>query len=453
MFTDRYSESHRARTNQNVDDVLYTKDMLELLKEEGYATALCGKNHTHHKATDFDFAEPTGHLGHDPWIKNPMPLSPGEEEFACFLDKTEFYETHEPSPGGVEAQHPHANVNSAFKFIDSLKDDKPFFVWLSFAEPHTPYQVPEPYFDMFPPGKLPPVNSGTDVLSGKSYKFKWLRNFWELILGEEYEGRILRSRSNYHGMLRLIDDEFKRFIAGIEERRIADNTIVIYLSDHGDFAGEYGLIRKGPELPEVLTRIPMVWRGPGIKTTGIINNGITSLVDVFPTICDLLNIKKPFGVQGKSIVPLLTGGEIPRKEFDTAYAESGFSGLYWDKEDSWDMVAEKAIHAFTQEGRPFGLFDCLNSMTQCGTVRMVRKGRYKIQVDMLGNGYLYDLEADPFEIMNLFNKPEYLSMQAEMLLELSSAMMRSCDPLPPPRRRYIVKNHPKGYWFQEYHIK
>jgi arylsulfatase A-like enzyme len=453
MFTGRYAEAHRARTNQNVGDVWYEKDMLELLKEAGYITALCGKNHTHHKADDFDFVEATGHLGHDPWIKNPMPLSPKEEEFACFLDKTEHYETMEPSPGGADVQHPHINVNSALKFIDSLDSERPFFMWLSFAEPHNPYQVPDPYFNMFPPEKLPPLKAGAETVSLKGPKFIWLRGFWEKIFGQDTETRILRSRSNYHGMLRLIDDEFRRFINGLEERNLASNTIVIYLSDHGDFAGEYGLIRKGPELPEVLTRIPMVWRGPGIKPRGGLTNCCSSLVDVFPTLCDFLGIKIPFGVQGKSLGPLLSGdGPVP-KEFDIAYSESGFGGCYWDEDDKWDMVAEKAIGNFTSDGRPEGLFDCLNSMTQCGTIRMIRKGRYKIQLDMLGKGFLYDLETDPAEIKNLFDDPDHLPIKTDMLLELASAMMRACDPLPPPRRRYSVKTHPKGYWFQNFHIK
>jgi hypothetical protein len=82
---------------------------------------------------------------------------------------------------------------------------------------------------------------------------------------------------------------------------------------------------------------------------------------------------------------------------------------------------------------------------------MLRKGPYKIQVDMLGAGSLYDLGADPFELKNLFNDPAYLAVKADMLTELISAALRACDPLPPPRRRYHVKVHPKGYWFQEYH--
>jgi hypothetical protein len=82
---------------------------------------------------------------------------------------------------------------------------------------------------------------------------------------------------------------------------------------------------------------------------------------------------------------------------------------------------------------------------------MLRKGQYKIQVDMMGNGFLYDLASDPYELINLFDDPQYLSIKSDMLIELTAAVLRACDPIPAPRRRYKVKIHPKGYWFQDYH--
>ncbi len=68
--------------------------------------------------------------------------------------------------------------------------------------------------------------------------------------------QLVRARSNYLGMLRLIDDQVQRLVQTLREKGRYDNTILIFLADHGDFFGEYGLVRKGPELPECLTRIP-----------------------------------------------------------------------------------------------------------------------------------------------------------------------------------------------------
>ena len=206
MFTGRYSQCHKARTNHNAADACYTEDLLDVLKRNGYVTALCGKNHSHHQPSDFDFHEETGHLGYE----GEKNTTDRELEFADYLCQTGHMEMHSPSPGGVEMQHPYRNVSSALKFMDGLDGTKPFFAWVSFAEPHNPYQVPEPYFNLFPPETLPPVHAGKELLGEKGERFLWLRSVWEKVLGENIEERILRARSNYHGMLRLIDDQFKR---------------------------------------------------------------------------------------------------------------------------------------------------------------------------------------------------------------------------------------------------
>lgn len=442
MFTGRYSQCHQVRTNHNAADALYTEDLLDVLKQNGYVTALCGKNHSHHRPEDFDFYETCGHLGYE----GEVNTTPEEFAFADFLSQTLHMEIHVPAPGGLQVQHPYRNVSSALKFIDQTDRNKPFFVWVSFAEPHNPYQVPEPYFDMFPPECLPPVTGGMEILEAKGDRFVWIRSVWEQILGMDIEKRIARARSNYHGMLRLIDDQFKRLIEGLRERQLEEDTIVIYLSDHGDFVGEYGLIRKGPDLPDILCRIPFIWRGPGIAEQGRNHRDFVNIVDIMPTLCEILGIKTPFGCQGKSIVPLLRKEDIMKEEFECTYAESGFGGLYWDDEDDLSLVSEGA-------SKEMQTFDCLNTWTQCGQVRSLWKAQYHVQLDMLGKGYLYDLSSDPKELCNLWNDPGYASVKEEMLSELAAQMMRAADPLPVPHYRYRTKVHPGGYWKQQYHTE
>ena len=95
-------------------------------------------------------------------------------------------------------------------------------------------------------------------------------------------------------------------------------------------------------------------------------------------------------------------------------------------------------------------FDCLNTWTQCGQVRALWKGNYHIQMDMMGNGYLYRLDKDPFELENLWEKEEYAEIRKKMTEALAVEMLKQTDPLPAPHRRYRTKVHPKGYWYQEY---
>ena len=436
LFTGRYPSCHKVRTNHNIRDVYYERDMLDVLKSEGYVTALCGKNHSFHRPEDFDFHETNGHLGYE----GETNTTPAEIEFADFLRATNHMETHEPSPGGVEVQHPYRNVSSFFKFIDGHDSSRPFFAWVSFAEPHNPYQVPKPYFDMFPPESLPPVHAGAECLPDKGRRYEWLRGVWQRVLGGDIERRILRARSNYLGMLRLIDDQFKRLILGLRERGIEQDCIVVFCSDHGDFAGEYGLIRKGVELSELLTRVPLIMRGPGILPRGRVDEACVSLMDLFPTLCAMLGVEIPFGVQGKSFEPLLKNTPYPKGEFDIAYSENGFGGLYWDDNDGLTLPVEDATDA------AYTRFDCLNTWTQCGQVRMVRKGNWKIQEDMNGEVYLYDLSTDPYELHNLADSAAHVNVLADMLRELAAAVLRAQDPLPAPHNRYRVKVHPNGWW-------
>lgn len=442
MFTGRYPSCHAVRTNHNVSDALYGEDLLDVLKRCGYRTALCGKNHTYRKPEDFDFQERTGHLGGKPGSDS----SEDDIAFANFLNRIKHTETHEPSPGGVCVQHPYKNVSSALKFIDQDRGGAPFFLWLSFAEPHNPYQVPEPYFDMFPPESLPKTTGTVADLPAKGPFFEWERAGWETAMGEDTDRRILRARSNYHGMLRLIDDQFKRFIEGLEARGLRENTVVVFLSDHGDFVGEYGLIRKGVGLPEVLTRITMAWQGPGFSRTAVNDSACVNLVDILPTVCDLIGAEIPFGSQGRSLLPLLRGEACPPGEFDVAYSEFGYGGLYWNDRDHLKPTDDRTLSEDKKT------FVCMGSWTQSGQTRMVRKGDYKIQIDMMGTGYLYNLKEDPAELRNLWDEPDYLQIKADMLACLAAAALRAADPIPAPHHRYRTKLHPKGYWFDETYV-
>lgn len=434
MFTGRYASCHKVRTNHNLRDICYSEDLIDVLRHAGYKTALCGKNHTYRKPEDFDFCERTGHLAGG----GETNTTPDEIAFADFLKSTRHMEMHEPSPGGVEVQHPYRNVSSALRFLDETPREQPFFLWLSFAEPHNPYQVPVPYFDMFPPSSLPPLGSSAAECEKRGGTWLWERRCWEKVLGPDIDARIDRARSNYHGMLRLIDDQFRRFMEGLDQRGLRDNTLVIFLSDHGDFAGEYGLLRKGVELPEVLCHITMAAQGPDVGCGVLDDTHYVSLVDILPTVCDLIGEDIPFGCQGHSILPLLLGGSYPAHEYDTAYAEFGHGGLYWTEEDELTTAADRCL----TDGKTFA---CISSWTSSGSIRMLRKGDWKIVMDMEGNGKLYRIASDPLELRDLWNDPDAAGKKTEMLVSLCAAILESEDPIPAPHNRYRTKTHPKGF--------
>jgi arylsulfatase A-like enzyme len=309
----------------------FEKDLFDVLKPLGYRVGLAGKNHSYLTAAKTDFWRPYMHGGG--WKADNAPKEVAE--FDGWLQRLNHGVGKEPTPFPVETQLPYRIVSDAIDFTREASG-RPFALWVSFPEPHNPYQVPKPYFDMFPPESVPARAAGPEVLARKGFK-------WELLgrLEEQtypgYDRHWRRTKSNYLGMVRLIDDQVGRLVRHLEESGLMKNTIFVFLADHGDYLTDYGLMRKGVETPECLVRIPMVWCGPGIRSGQLHHPAHVSIADVMPTLCEAAGTPMPMGVQGRSLWPLLQGGEYPADEFRSVYAEVGFGGLHYDATDRIDL--------------------------------------------------------------------------------------------------------------------
>lgn len=434
MLTGRFPSATHVKSNHNIRDAFYTKDIFDVAREQGYATAMVGKNHSHLTPERVDYWCPYNHDSQDSKNKTELGVA-----FDNYLKTLDMYANMEPSPYGVEAQLPYRMVDDASQWIDS-QDDKPFLMWFSIAEPHNPYQVCEPYYSMFPPESLPQMRSSAKDLPTKGEEYQLLAEMMEQgHVG--YQKNLQRLRSVYHGMLRMIDDQLQRFVGELKTKGIYDNTIIIFVADHGDYVGEYGLMKKGVGLDNVITRIPMQWTGPGIKASASAHTAHVSIIDIFPTICEAIGADIPMGVQGRSLLPLLQGKEYPEREFESVMAQDGFGGMYYTKADATDYQEEGAV------GKKGLFFDELNTWTQSGTMRMLRKGDWKLVYDMDGNGQLYNLEKDPSELNNLFGDKNYSKIKSEMIENLLRWDISTHDPLPVPRHRYRFKRNEHNYLF------
>jgi arylsulfatase A-like enzyme len=440
MMTGRFPSATRVHTNWNIQDATFKADLVDVVKAKGYKTALIGKNHTYLNRTHFDHWIEYTHLSElgskDPEIK----------KINDYLESTHFYFDPNPAPIPAEMQQPARVVTDAQNWISDVanKEDSPFFLYMSIPEPHNPYQVSEPYYSLFKPDTLPSAGSGNEVLAKKGNK--WVLQHKMLEMGYPgFEKNIPRIRSNYYGMLRLIDDQIKRFVDFLKQKQLDENTIIIFVADHGDFAGEYGLIKKGVEVPECLARIPMIWHGPGILKHADAHKAHVSNIDIMPTICDMLGVTMPEGVQGRSIWPLLNGKTYPEAEFESVITQHGYGGLHFTNLNEYDP--------YTQDGtlvKGNTEFDELNTWSQSGTMRMLRKGDWKLVYDMQGAGQLYNLIKDPAETDNLYNNAEHVKKQTELMQDLMTWELRMQDPLPYPRpsakRKYGFKRDPRNYW-------
>lgn len=444
LLTGRFPKAHRVRQNSTISHAVFERDLFTLLRDAGYTIGLAGKNHSHVAPTELDFAATYTHQGKSS-ERGGTPLSAEEGAFDAWLAELARERgsvSLEPTPFPLACQQPSRIVRDAIEYVDSVSSGtvgRPFFLWLSFPEPHNPYQVPEPYFSLFSEEDVPDRTAGPEALARMAgplgEKWRWERRLIERS-NPGYDAHWRRYRANYCGMLRLIDDQLRRFVDHLRKRGLLDNTLLIFTADHGDYAGDYGLQRKGVGLPECLIRVPLVMCGPGVAAQPANRRDHVSLVDVMPTLCEALDLETPYGVQGRSLWPLLAGDSYPEDEFSSAYVELGYGGLHYGGQEY------PPLHF------PYGgpRFDELNTVTQSGTIKCVRMGRWKLTYDMLGSGELYDVEADPAELTNLFDDPAHGATRHALVEELLRWTIRAEDDL--PLGNYIPKRAKRNWYWQ-----
>ncbi|MCL3862139.1 sulfatase-like hydrolase/transferase [Actinotalea sp. K2] len=424
LLTGRFPSSHKVTQNSNAAHAFYAQDMLDVLRLAGYRLSFSGKPHMHRLPEDFDFYG-------GPYFHTEGPARTRlEREFDAWLESLDHGVATEPTPFPLECQLPYRIVDQAIEALDA-GGEQPQFLWVSVPEPHNPYQVPEPYFSMFAEDEVPPRTHGPEAARAKGGHWLWLQ---ELIQSKrpDYDAGWRRYRANYCGALRMIDDQVRRLVEHARAE-LDGPVLVVMLSDHGDYAGEYGLQRKGVGLPEALVRIPMFFHGDGVDPHQV-RSELVSLVDILPTICEVVGIPIPDGVQGRSLQPLLQAGPAPAEVFSSIYAERGYGGETYGPEE------RPPLH-FPYEGPSF---DELNTVTQSGASRMVRRGDHKLVVHSNGEGELYNLRSDPTEVVDLFNDEAHRQVRDELTWLLLHWMLRLQDTL--PRGVYEPKT-PEHNWY------
>lgn len=434
MLTGRFPNATRVKSNHNIQDATFEADLIDVVKSQGYRTALVGKNHSYLKPDKLDYWSEYGHLG------EREPDSSKEKAFNKYLRGTSFYAEMDPAPFPAEMQQPARIVRDAESWIgDDSKNNSPFFLWMSIPEPHNPYQVSEPYYSMFPPETLPKPLAGSDALSKKGNKYVIQKKLMKMGY-PNVDKQIPRIRSNYFGMMRLIDDQIKKFVSYLKRQQLYEDTVIVFLADHGDYAGEYGLIKKGAGVPECLTRIPMFWHGPGIQQSRAAHPSHVSITDIMPTICDMIGTPLPEGVQGRSLWPMLQDNSYPTDEFDSVIVQQGFGGLDYKSIDELDPYKEGCLVKGETK------FNELNSWSQSGILRMLRKGDWKLVYDMQGRGKMYNLAEDRAELNDLFDESNFITKKMELIQDMLAWELKTQDPLPLPRKQYVFKRGPKNYW-------
>jgi arylsulfatase A-like enzyme len=272
--------------------------------------------------------------------------------------------------------------------------DRPFCAWVSFPDPHHPFDCPEPWSRLHHPDDVDlPANRARD-LKGKPWwheaaltgepgdaKFAEVRKQYSRI-GQQTDAQLREIIANTYGQISFIDHQVGRLMIALDQAGLREDTLVVYISDHGDWLGDHGLILKGPMHYEGLLRVPMILRGPGVPVGARIDTPVSTM-DLCATFCDLAGAAPQLAQHGASLRPILEG----RSTRDFALNEWGLG--------------------------PGRLGVALE-------LRTVRTARHKMTVDLnSGSGELYDLVADPHENINLFDDPSATHVRKELELYLA----------------------------------
>lgn len=223
-------------------------------------------------------------------------------------------------------------TDRACDFLQSQKDDTPFFLFLSYPDPHHPFSPPAPWCHMYDPQDMPAPASAPDELSkmpsylldsdredqaGKSY-VDFLRNPGPpreqgfLQTTRRFSDASLRQAiAHTYGMVSMIDDCIGRLMAQLGSLGLTEDTLIIFTSDHGELLGDHGLIRKGPSPYRSLLHVPLIIAGPGI-TPGD-RDGITSHLDLRATLQEHLELPRA-ETDGVSFAHLLSAPELAGRD-------------------------------------------------------------------------------------------------------------------------------------------
>ena len=323
--------------------------------------------------------------------------------------------TDEPASATREAHL----VDRALAFLEGAGDG-PWALFVSTEAPHDPYVVPRELYERYDPADIELPASWDDPLTDRPAVYRRIAATWRGLS----EAQVREAIACYYAACSGVDDQFGRLLARIGGGRERDATYVVFTSDHGDYLGAHGLFLKGVAPFEEAYRVPLVVRGPGIAGGRVVEEPV-SLVDVGRTLVSLL-LGEDIGGHGRDLsARLLTdaadGRRAPRAAPAQGAAQAGGDvarrlGAAPRAEEPGGGAAA-APRAPVPDGLAYAEF---HGQRLRYTQRIVWRGRYKYVFNGFDEDELYDLEADPHELVNLARRPE----TAPVLRELAAEMWR-----------------------------
>ena len=388
-------------------------------KSAGYKTGLIGKNHCFDRVEDIDLLDVRCELWHR-GLQNHAPLKGMEwsrpqadihaaETVRADMPRQSPHISYAVTDFPIEDYGTSVITTTTEKYLedhaaaDNGRERPPFALWVSFPDPHEPYEAPRQYADMFTPESVDlPPRRYNEFDESAPERNRVLHRI--LGLSDESEEDIRHSISIYYAMTRFVDDGIGRILDTLEATGLRENTIIVFTADHGDFMGEHDMIVKGGVFYDCLVRVPLIVSWPGHVPQDVSDNSMVSTINIVPTILKLQGIESPVEFQGE---PLPTATDA--KQLDAVFSEYGSGG------PAFTMSNLEAMP------EPYGYETLIGSLQWReaeGDRRMVRTTRWKYVHDPLAaseeRDELYDLESDPSELTNVAANPSNATVIADM---------------------------------------
>ena len=346
------------------------------------------------------------------------------------IDDPMYYSFLYNEMNGYEQTKDHVCVEKAIDYIKS-EPEKPFMLYLPTSMPHCPYHAPEGYHDMYDPDEIPPLKPVSE--EGKPKFVEKIRKSRNLDQLDEQQFRNINAK--YLGMISYVDSIYGELLTALEESGLKEETAIFVFSDHGDWAGDYGLVEKWPSgMDDTLTRVPLIADIPG-GASGHVVEECVQLYDIMPTVLDLAGIEPQHSIYADSLLSQLKGknGDPERAVFteggyDHPQDKYCFEGRHSIHDDLLDETHIYYPKVQLQQDDPETV--CRSTMIRTMNYKLIRRTKQKNE--------LYDLENDPLELENVYNNSEYKDIRNRLEKRMLDWYIETSDA---PEWH----NHPRGF--------
>ncbi|MFS0726660.1 sulfatase-like hydrolase/transferase [Paenibacillus sp. 1P07SE] len=351
------------------------------LGKAGYRNGFCGKWHVNpdHGPEAFGFDETVGQAEYRAHIDQRYPgLTYTNGWFG------------ERNPVELEDAYTHYLADRTIDMIERFTaEGKPWHLRLDFPDPHLPCRPSEPFASMYKPDEVPQWRSFDERFEGKPYIQKQQLYNWRV---EDYTWQDWAPTvALYYGAISQVDDAIGKVLSALDRLGLAENTIVIYTSDHGDMCGGHRMMDKHYIMYDDVVHVPFIIRWPQrIQPGSVCDAFVYNLLDLPPTLLEAASLPVPEWFHGRTLMPILAGQAV----------------------SDW---REEAVS--TYNGQQFGLY----------SQRMLRTREWKYVWNLTDIDELYDLRNDPEELRNRIADPACEAVVADLRQRLEAELTRCGD--------------------------